>query len=56
MRGQQDEEVQLGRREIYIQYAAGIAKSKLVISAAQSGTARNMNTVATLARMAAVVS
>jgi uncharacterized protein (DUF1697 family) len=30
-----------------------MAASKLVIAAAKSGTARNMNTVATLARMAA---
>jgi uncharacterized protein (DUF1697 family) len=29
-----------------------MAKSKLVIAAAKTGTARNMNTVATLARMA----
>jgi uncharacterized protein (DUF1697 family) len=43
----------LGRREIYIHYRQGMAASKLVISAAKTGTARNMNTVATLARMAA---
>jgi uncharacterized protein (DUF1697 family) len=30
-----------------------MAKSKLVIPAAKTGTARNMNTVATLAEMAA---
>jgi hypothetical protein len=32
-----------------------VAKSKLVIPAAKNGTARNMNTVATLARMAAEI-
>jgi uncharacterized protein (DUF1697 family) len=53
VRGQRDEQIQLGRREIYIHYGQGMAKSKLVISAARTGTARNMNTVATLARMAA---
>ena len=52
IRGQQDEEIRLGRREIYIHYGQGMAKSKLIIPAAKAGTARNMNTVATLARMA----
>jgi uncharacterized protein (DUF1697 family) len=53
IRGQRDELIKLGRREIYIHYDAGMAKSKLVIPAAKTGTARNMNTVAALARMAA---
>jgi uncharacterized protein (DUF1697 family) len=53
VRGQRDEQIRLGRREIYIHYGEGMAKSKLVIPAAKTGTARNMNTVATLARMAA---
>jgi uncharacterized protein (DUF1697 family) len=53
IRGQRDEQVALGRREIYIHYGEGMAKSKLMIPAAKTGTARNMNTVATLARMAA---
>jgi uncharacterized protein (DUF1697 family) len=53
IRGQRDEQIQLGRREIYIHYGDGMANSKLVIPAARTGTARNMNTVATLARMAA---
>ena len=51
--GQQDEQVALRRREIYIRYSEGMAKSKLVVPSAKTGTARNMNTVATLARMAA---
>jgi uncharacterized protein (DUF1697 family) len=51
--GRLDEEIRLGRREIYVHYPSGIGKSKLVIAAAKSGTARNMNTVATLAEMAA---
>jgi uncharacterized protein (DUF1697 family) len=53
VRGQRCEEIRLGRREIYIHYGEGMAKSKLVIAAAKTGTARNMNTVAVLARMAA---
>lgn len=53
IRGQSDEQIRLGRREIYIHYGEGMAKSKLVIPAAKAGTARNMNTVATLARLAA---
>lgn len=53
IRGQRDEQIRLGRREIYIHYGEGMAKSKLVIPAAKTGTARNMNTVSTLARMAA---
>jgi uncharacterized protein (DUF1697 family) len=52
VRGRLDEEISLGRREIYVHYPSGIGKSKLVIAAAKSGTARNMNTVATLAEMA----
>jgi uncharacterized protein (DUF1697 family) len=53
VRGRKDEEIALGRREIYIHYGDGMAKSKLVIPAAKLGTARNMNTVAVLAKMAA---
>ncbi len=48
-----DEALQLGRREIYVRYGAGMANSKLRIPAASAGTARNMNTVAKLAAMAA---
>jgi uncharacterized protein (DUF1697 family) len=50
--GQQNEEVRLGTREIYVHYGDGMGKSKLKIPAAKSGTARNMNTVAKLAEMA----
>ena len=51
--GQGDEKLGLGRREIYVHYGDGMASSKLKIPAAKSGTARNMNTVAKLAAMAA---
>jgi uncharacterized protein (DUF1697 family) len=53
VRGQKDEKIRLGRREIYIHYGEGMAQSKLVIPAAKIGTARNMNTVAALSKMAA---
>lgn len=51
--GRKDEELKLGRREIYVHYGDGMGTSKLVIPSAKAGTARNMNTVATLAKMAA---
>ena len=51
--GRNDEQIQVGKREIYVYYGAGMAKSKLRIPAAKSGTARNMNTVAKLAELAA---
>lgn len=51
--GRQGEEIALGSREIYISYGAGMGTSKLKIPAAKTGTARNMNTIAKLAEMAA---
>ncbi len=53
VRGRKDEEIKFGKREIYVHYGEGMGQSKLVIPAAKTGTARNMNTVATLANMAA---
>ena len=50
--GRVNEEVRLGRREIYVLYDEGMARSKLKIPAAKTGTARNMNTVSKLAEMA----
>jgi uncharacterized protein (DUF1697 family) len=50
--GQNDEEIKLGTRELYVHYGDGMADSKLKIPAAKNGTARNMNTVAKLAEMA----
>lgn len=50
--GQQDEEIALGTREVYVHYSNGIAHSKLKIPAARTGTARNMNTLAKLAEWA----
>lgn len=48
-----DEEIALGRSEIFVRYGRGMARSKLRIPAAAEATARNMNTVTHLAAMAA---
>ncbi|HLH48524.1 MAG TPA: DUF1697 domain-containing protein [Roseiarcus sp.] len=50
--GVKNEEMRLGRREIYVHYGDGMGESRLKIPAASSGTARNMNTIAKLADMA----
>ena len=52
IKGQANEELRLGAREIYVHYPDGIGRSKLRISAAGDGTARNMNSVTKLAAMA----
>ena len=51
--GAKGERLALGRREIYVHYGDGMADSRLKIPAAMAGTARNMNTIARLADMAA---
>ena len=53
IKGQQDEQVRLGKREIYVAYGNGMGRSKLRIPAAAKGTARNINTIAKLTEMAA---
>ncbi len=53
VKGKTNEELRLGAREIYVCYPDGIGRSKLRIPGAGDGTARNMNTVAKLASMAA---
>jgi uncharacterized protein (DUF1697 family) len=53
IRGRKDEEVRLGKQEIYVAYGAGMGVSKLKIPAAQNGTARNINTIAKLVELAA---
>ena len=55
LKHQKDEEVQLGKREIYVAYGEGMGHSKLRIPAAASGTGRNINTVAKLAELAASI-
>jgi uncharacterized protein (DUF1697 family) len=49
------EELRLGKREVYIYYPDNMGESKLKFPAAKVGTARNMNTVAKLAEMAAAI-
>jgi uncharacterized protein (DUF1697 family) len=49
--GRVDEELRAGKREIYVHYPLGMGQSKLVIPAAKSATARNMNTIAKLVAM-----
>ena len=51
--GQAGEQLVLGRREIYVHYPDGMGNSKLKIPGAKAGTARNLNTVATLVGMVA---
>ena len=52
VRGTADEELALGKREIYVHYPGGMGRSKLRLPAKAVGTARNMNTVAKLAELA----
>jgi uncharacterized protein (DUF1697 family) len=51
--GVNGERMALGRREIFIHYPNGMGRSRLRIPAARAGTARNLNTVARLAELAA---
>lgn len=53
--GVKTEEAALGKREIYVHYGEGMADSRLKVPGADAGTARNMNTVAKLAAMAAAL-
>ena len=55
LRGRKDEEVRLGKREIYVAFGAGMGRSKLKIPAGANGTARNINTIAKLAELAASI-
>ena len=48
-----DERVAAGAREVFVAYGEkGIGRSRMRIPAAEAGTARNMNTVARLAKLA----
>lgn len=51
VKGQRNEELAVGEREIYVHYGSGMGTSKLIVPTAKAGTARNMNTVARLAEM-----
>jgi uncharacterized protein (DUF1697 family) len=52
-RHRQQERLACGKREIYVHYGEGMADSRLLIPAAKAGTARNINTIARLAALAA---
>ena len=49
VKGQKDEVIVPGTREIYVHYPDGQGPSKLVIAAAAEGTARNFNTITKMA-------
>ena len=51
--GAKGEQIRLGKRELFVLYPSGMAASRLRIPSEKIGTARNMNTVAKLAEMAA---
>ena len=51
--GAKDEQIRLGKRELFVLYPAGMGTTRLRIPSEKHGTARNMNTVAKLFEMAA---
>lgn len=53
--GQKTEQIALGKREVFIFYPDGMGTSRLRLPAEKTGTARNINTVAKLAGMAAAL-
>ena len=53
--GIKNEQVRLGKRELFVFYPDGMANTRLRIPSEKLGTARNINTVAKLAELAAEV-
>lgn len=53
--GIKNQQVRLGKRELFVLYPDGMANTRLRIPSHKHGTARNMNTVAKLVEMAAAV-
>lgn len=53
--GIKNEQLRLGNRALFVLYPDGLANTRLRIPGEKRGTARNMNTVAKLAEMAAAV-
>lgn len=47
-----DEQIMPGAQEVYIHYPSGMGQSKMTLPAQNTGTMRNLNTVAKLAEMA----
>ncbi|GAC1576719.1 MAG: hypothetical protein NVS3B5_08390 [Sphingomicrobium sp.] len=54
--GIKNEQVRLGKRELFILYPDGMANTRLRIPSNKQGTSRNMNTVQKLAELAPAVS
>jgi uncharacterized protein (DUF1697 family) len=54
IKGHKNEQLSLGKREIYVYYPEGSGHSKLVIPAVKAGTGRNINTVAKLVSLSAM--
>lgn len=52
-KGQADELIELGKREVYIHFPSGMGRTKLRLTAMSVGTVRNINTVSKLVKMAA---
>lgn len=53
--GARNEQIRLGERELFVLYPHGMATTRLRLPSEKHGTARNMNTVAKLAEMAAAL-
>ncbi len=53
IKGQQDEQIQLGKREIYVAYGSGMGRSKLKIPPPPRAPRAISTTIAKLAEMAA---
>jgi len=53
--GVMNEQIRVGKRELFILYPSGMATTRLRIPIEKQGTARNMNTIAKLVEMAAAV-
>lgn len=53
--GVKNEQICLGKRELFVFYPDGMARTRLRLPSEKQGTARNMNTVAKLAEMSAAV-
>lgn len=53
--GAKNEQIRLGKRELFVLYPDGMGTTRLRVPSERHGTARNMNTVAKLAEMAAAL-
>jgi hypothetical protein len=51
--GIKDEEIRLGRQQLFVLHPDGMANARLRIPSEKQGIARNMNTIAKLVHMAA---